>query len=93
MNAKNNRPAPEPGVLVGQITHFFSRIQVGVVKMSGRDLKLGDRVLVSGKKTNFTQAVKSLQIESVDVPQVHRGQLVGLKLDQTAKEGDKIFKV
>ena len=77
--------------LVGEITHFFSKIQVVVIKMTHGQIQAGDRIHIRGKKTNFYQTVKSLQIESVDVKTVHKGQLAGLKVNQSAKEGDKVY--
>ena len=83
----------QEAVPLGEITHFFSRIQVVVVKISKGEIAIGDRLHIKGKTTDFIQKVKSLQIESVDVKKVRRGQLVGLKVDRQAKPGDKVFKV
>ncbi|HLF17359.1 MAG TPA: translation elongation factor-like protein [Candidatus Omnitrophota bacterium] len=80
---------PKP-VCVGKVTHFFSRIQVVVVKLKG-PLRVGNQVHIKGKTTNFKQKIRSIQIESVDVPAARKGQLVGLKVDKKAKEGDEVF--
>jgi len=76
---------------IGEITHFFPRIQVCVLKVSGSSIKVGDQILIAGKERRFTQKVLSLQIESVDVQSAKRGDLVGLKLDKPAAQGDKVF--
>jgi len=80
-------------VCVGEVTHFFSRIQVIVLKMNSGNLLVGDRIRISGHKTDFIQKVKSLQIESVDVKSARKGQLVGLKVSKKAKPGDQVFKL
>lgn len=80
------------GALIGEITHFFPKIQVGVVKVSSTSFKVGDEICVSGKDTQFRQKVGSLQVESIDVSIAKIGQLVGLKLSKPARVGDKIFK-
>ena len=90
-NAKGDQE--KPGILVGEITHYFSRIQVCVVKMTKGYIKVGETVRIKGKMTNFTQKVKSLQIESVDVKVAMRGKLVGLKVAQEVREGDKLYKL
>lgn len=79
-------------VLVGEVTHFFSKIQVVVVKITNGQIQAGERIHIKGHKRDFYQTVKSLQIESVDVKTAHKGQLVGLKVDKKAKEGDKVYK-
>lgn len=80
-------------ILIGEITHFFPRIQVGVVKILNREMKVDDKVHIKGKISDFSQKVASIQIESVDVGVAKKGQLVGFKLDSPAKAGDKVFKL
>ncbi len=80
-----------PGIYLGEITHFFSKISVVVVKLSHGSIKVGDRIAIVGGGRNFTQTVRSLQIESVDVPVANKGSLVGLKSTRPAKEGDKVY--
>lgn len=78
------------GVLIGEITHYFSKIQVVVIKMRGT-LKVGDQIQIKGEKSSFSQKVKSLQIESVDVKSAKKGDLVGLKVEKVSKEGDRVY--
>jgi len=76
---------------IGSITHYFSRIEVVVIKLSKAGLSVGNTIHLLGSTTDFTQKVKSLQIESVDVQSAKKGELVGLKVGKKAKEGDKVF--
>lgn len=85
--AKVNSP------LVGEITHYFAKIKVVVVKVTKGPLKVGDRINIKGKGTDFIQDIDSMQIESVDVKSARKGQLVGLKVKKAVKVGDKVFKV
>ena len=78
---------------VGEITHFFSRIQVAVIKLRRSALSVGDEIVVKGRVTQFKQKVSSLQIESVDVPTARKGSLAGLKVVKPAHEKDKVFKI
>ena len=79
-------------VKVGEITHFFSKIMVCVIKINRKEIRVGDRVHIKGQGTDFTQEVKSLQIESINVKSARQGQLVGLNADKIAKVGDFVFK-
>lgn len=56
-------------------------------------MRMGDRVRIKGKTTDFTQPVRSMQIESVDVKVVRKGQIIGLKVEQEARVGDKVYKL
>ncbi len=78
---------------VGEITHYFSKIQVVVIKITKGNLAVGNKVRIYGKSTDFTQAIRSMQIESVDVRSARRGQLIGLKVEREAKVGDKLYKL
>ncbi len=81
--------------LVGEITHYFSRIEVCVIKMTAGKMGVGDQLFIAkrGAKEGFYQEVKSLQIESVDVQEARRGQLVGMKVEQKVKPGYQVFRV
>ncbi len=81
-----------PDHVVGEITHYFPRIQVVVVKVLKGPLRVGDSIRIKGKTTDFTQIVHSMQIESVDVKAARKGQIIGLKVGQQASVGDKIYK-
>ncbi len=102
------------GQLIGEVTHFFSKIQVIVVKIGRGDLAVGNKIRISSpqapagqrilprggpmaagrrKATDFTQTVRSMQIESVDVRSARSGQLIGLKVEREARVGDKLYKL
>jgi len=78
-------------VEVGRITHFFSKISVAVVELTG-PLVVGNRILVKGPSTDFEQAVESMQIEHKNIQRAEAGQSIGLKLVQRAKEKDAVYK-
>jgi len=88
---KKNQPQSS-GVLVGEITHYFTKIQVCVLKVTGKTLLINDRIFIRGKSTDFQQTVRSMQVESLDVKVAKKGQLVGLKVDKIVKIGDKVYK-
>ena len=77
---------------VGTITHYYDKIGVAIVELSDK-LKVGDTIAIEGKTTNFTQKVKSIQIEHINVEEAGSGESIGLKVDQKVREGDKVYKV
>lgn len=79
-------------VKVGEITHFFDRINVCVVKITQGTVLIGDKLTMAGLKTHFVQKVWSMQIESQDVKVAHKGQLIGLKVDKPVAVGDIVYK-
>lgn len=77
---------------VGVVTHYFSKIEVAVAKLSG-DLSVGDRILIRGMTTDFEQDIESMQIEHANIQEAKAGQSIGLKVDERVREGDAIYKI
>ena len=77
---------------VGEITHYFERIKVCVVKLTQGTVLIGDKLSILGDKTKFIQKVWSMQIESEDVKVAKKGQIIGLKVDKLVAVGDKVYK-
>ena len=75
----------------GEVTHFFDRIQVCVIKITRGGIQKGDRLLIEGKAGQLEQKVTSMQIESQDVNSARRGQLIGLKVNKPVKVGDRVY--
>ena len=83
----------EKRLLVGEVTHYFSKIEVCVIKVTREPIKLGDRIVIGKESDKVRQEVKSLQIENSDVARAVRGQLVGLKVKGKVNPGDSVYKV
>ena len=81
----------EAVIQIGQITHFFSKINVAVVELT-LPLAVGDRILVKGPLTDFEQTVESMQVERQNIVRAEGGQSVGLKMAQAVKEKDTVYK-
>jgi hypothetical protein len=76
---------------VGHITHFFPKISVAVLELTS-PLAVGDRILIKGPTTDFEQVVESMQIEHAAIQRAVAGQSVGLKMAQTVKVKDNVYK-
>lgn len=79
-------------VKIGEITHYYNKINVGVVKLQ-KSLALGDQIKIKGNKTEVIQTVGSMQIEHEEIKKAKKGQIIGMKVDQEVKKGDVVFKV
>lgn len=78
---------------IGRITHYFSRIGVGVLEITGGELKVGDTIHIKGHTTDFYQKVESMQVEHQPVNVAKKGDSVGLKVIEHVREHDKVFRV
>ncbi len=77
---------------IGRVDHFFDKISVGMIILSGV-LKVGDTIHVTGKKSAFSQEVESMRIEFDNVTEAKEGDKVGIKVDQPVHTNDKVYKV
>ena len=77
---------------VGKVTHFYDKISVGVIELSG-GLKVGDKIHIQGAHDDFEQTVESMQLEHKNIQSGKKGQAIAIKVDQPAHQNDKILKV
>jgi putative protease len=77
---------------VGKVTHYFGKIGVAIVELSD-GIKVGDKIKVEGKHTEFEQAVDSLEVEHKPVTEASRGDVVGMKVVERVSEGAKVYKL
>lgn len=78
---------------IGRITHYFSKINVGVLELSKGKLQIGDTIRFKGHTTDFFQKVESMQIEHKPVDVADPGEQIGLKVESPVRENDLVFKV
>jgi translation elongation factor EF-1alpha len=81
-----------PDVEIGKVTEFFARPVVAGVELSGT-LKIGDKIHIKGSTTDMVLTVESLQIERVNITVGKPGDVVGIKVPDRVRRGDKIYKV
>ena len=83
----------DPALLpMGEITHYFDRIKVAVLKINAGTVLIGDRLTIVSGKIKFVQKIWSMQIESQDVKVAKKGQLIGIKVDKPVVPGDIVYK-
>ena len=79
---------------MGEITHYYDKIQVAVVKLVSGDLKVGDKVkLIDSAGEEFEQEIKSMQIEHAKIEIAKKGDEFGLKVDTPVKAKSDVVKV
>jgi GTPase len=78
---------------IGRISHYFSRIGVGVVELTKGSLKVGDTIHIKGHTTDLYQKVESMQVEHAPVQAAKKGESFGLHVESQVREHDLVFKV
>jgi selenocysteine-specific translation elongation factor len=78
--------------LVGTITHYFAKPEVGVVKLTA-EIKVGDVLHFRGNTTDFEQEITSMQVEHAAVETASAGTEVAIKLSERVRTHDEVYLV
>jgi len=78
---------------IGKITHYFSKINVGVLELDKGELNVGDTIHIKGHTTDFYQKVESMQVEHQPVDTAKTGEPVGIKVESPVRQNDLVLKV
>ncbi|NQT49704.1 hypothetical protein HQ571_03360 [Candidatus Kuenenbacteria bacterium] len=78
--------------LIGQVTHYFDKLGVAVLKLKGT-IKVGDTLRFEGGEINFEQTMDSMQIDRKPVNKAKKGDDVGMKVNEKVRPGYRVFLV
>ena len=77
---------------VGKVTHYFSKIGVAVIEVTGGSIKVGDELHIKGHTSDFKQKVSSMQIEQDKIEIAEPGQSIGMKVNEPVRANDLVYK-
>ena len=80
-------------IKIGHITHYYSHLGVGIIKIENDTLKVGDTIHIKGHTTDLIHTVDSIQIEHNNVDSVKADEMAGIKFSEHVREHDEVFKV
>lgn len=80
--------------LVGEVAHFFGKINVAALKMSG-ELKVGDKISVEHKDGSVVlqESVGSMQVKHASVQSAKPGDDVAIKTAGKVHAGNLVYKI
>lgn len=77
---------------LGTVTHYYDKIGVAIIKLNDA-LSVGDAIKFVRGDDEFEEKIESMQVEHEDVQKAKKGDEVGVKVSQKAKEGALVYKV
>jgi len=75
---------------IGKIIHYYDKAKVAIVELEGA-LKLGDRIRIERGENAFDQEISSMQKDYQSIEKGEKGDSIGIKVDQKAKEGSLVL--
>jgi len=79
-----------PEINIGYVTDFFAKPVVAGIKLDG-SLSIGNSIHIIGSTTNLVFIVDSMQIDGVNITKGNKDDLIGLKVPDRVRRGDKIY--
>lgn len=81
-------------VFLGKGMHYFSKAKIGQFKIEAQQLKVGDKILITGPTTGVIETtVESMRVDDLDAEVAKRGSEVTFQIDEVIRASDKLYKV
>ena len=78
---------------VGLIVKFFAKPSVAALKITKGSVKKGDVLHYKGHTTDFTEEIKSMEVDNQSVDEATIDDMVGIKVNERVREKDLVYKV
>lgn len=76
----------------GEVTNYFSRLQVAEVQLLAGELKIGDKVLICGNTTGALEfEVSELRRDLKNIEAAEKGDVVSLPVPRRVRRKDQIY--
>lgn len=76
---------------IGVISHYFGKISVAGIDIKKGKLKTGDTIRIKGHTTDFTQKIKSMQIDLQTIEVAKKGDSIGIEVSERVREHDEVY--
>ena len=81
-------------VFLGKGMHYFSNSKIGQFIIEAQQLKIGDKILITGPTTGVVETeVTSMRVDDQDVEVATRGNEVTFYIDSVIRASDKLYKI
>jgi GTPase len=74
--------------IIGNVTHYYTDLNVATVMITDGELHLGDMIHVEGHTSDFMQKIGSMELDHHSVEVAKPGDIVGIATDKYAREHD-----
>ena len=86
--------ATKKKVYLGKAKKYFSKIQVAEFDLETLQLKEGDNILITGRTTGVIETIAGeMRLDNKQVKNVKKGDNFSMKLINTVRPSDKLYKV
>ena len=91
---KSGSSATQKKVFLGRGMHYYPKPMVGEFKLDSHQVKIGDRLLITGPTTGVYEIeVKELMVDDKFVEVASKGESFTMPLEKRIRESDKLYKL
>lgn len=85
--------ATEKKVYAAKVVKYFSKLSVAEIQVEAHDIKVGDKLLITGNTTGamYIDNVEEIRYDLKPVEQATKGQRVSIKVPDKVRPNDKVF--
>ena len=77
---------------MGKVTHYFDHVGAAIIQVETGEIRLGDRLHITGSTTDLHQLVSRIELDHEPVPVARAGQVVGIGVSDRVREHDLVSK-
>ena len=78
---------------VAVVEKFFAKPSVAAIKVTKGTIKKGDTLMYKGHTTEFSEEVKSMEMDNKPIEEANVGDLIGIQVKERVREKDVVYKV
>jgi len=79
-------------VYLGKVTNFFTKLNVGEIKLENGDLKIGDSILITGPTTGALEyTIEEIRVDLKQVDVAKKGELCSIPSPEYLRRSDKVY--
>jgi len=79
--------------LIGIVAHQWQKAGAALLALSEGGLSVGDTIRIKGHTTDFTQTVRSMQVDHEPVDSAGPGDEVAVEIDDRVRVKDSVYRV
>lgn len=81
-------------IYVGQVTNYYTKLQVAEVKMETQFLEVGDEIKIIGPTSGvIDEKVKEIRVDLKNVQKTQKGDICSIPVSAFLRRSDKVYKI
>jgi len=86
--------ATQKKVYVGKGVHYFPKAGIAQFEMEAQNIKVGDKILVTGPSTGVLEGVVTeMMLDDAQVSEARKGDIITMPLSGRIRPSDKLYKL